>query len=104
MNYPYVLGLHLKSQMLCRIFHPDICDRIPQGFVRVLTHRSYWNPSKKVFSGPKICPYENGKLKLKNQYYSLFRWNDLQKRFGEPISTVSSNEPVIVTFFADEQK
>lgn len=65
--YPYVLGIHFKSQMLCRLPHPAISNFIPQGFGRVIRHR--WNH-----------------LTLRDKYYALYRWTDLQRRFNEPIT------------------
>lgn len=88
--------------MLCRLPHPMIADFIPQGFARVLKHRQRWNPTTKQLSGLKIVPYiyliPNSQpikqgyatfwsiLDLDLQYSTLYRWSDLQRRFGEPVT------------------
>lgn len=93
--YPYVLGIHFKSQMLCRLPHPLICNFIPQGFGRVLRHRKYarFKEQTIVYSGPKLFPYTTSfcisdwvDVELKLEYTSLFRWIDLQRRYNEPVN------------------
>lgn len=94
--YPYVLGIHFKSQMLCRLPHPVIADFIPQGFGRVIHHKKTYNPVSRKFGGWWLNPYdvspiyENdnrwGLINLKPEYYSLYRWSDLQRRHNEPVT------------------
>lgn len=97
MIYPYVLGIHFKSSFLCRIPHPAVANFIPTGFGRVIRHRRYtrFKEDTITFSGPKLNPYEKinmdtkqewENLQLKCEYMSLFRWTDLQSRFGESIT------------------
>lgn len=108
--YPYVLGLHLKSSMLCRIPHPEIANYIPPGFVRVIFHASSLLRITDVSGQVDITKFKYSKLKinpytiegeLKNPYWSLFRWQDLQRRHKEPVTGptmlrlfLSTDEPI----------
>lgn len=114
--YPYVLGIHFKSQMLCRLMHPAINNTIPQGFGRVIRHADgvrfrdtgTWHQFSKVKRLPYIDWPMNkdwNEVELDPKYYSLYRWIDLQRRFNEPVTGLGDNDtPVIVTFLdANEQ-
>jgi hypothetical protein len=82
MTYLYHLGVHLKTGQLCRIPHPTFGAGIPSGFARVIKYREkhgthishYWTN-----------PYEeDGELKA--YYWSIFRWQDIQRQEGEKIT------------------